>query len=106
MTATLAPARLEIDRPYALPPGAVEFFRENGFVKLKNVFSPETLAHYGPVITRRVHELNTLHLPMEQRTTYQKAFLQVMNIWTKCEVVKEFAFGKRLARIAAELMEV
>jgi ectoine hydroxylase-related dioxygenase (phytanoyl-CoA dioxygenase family) len=41
---------------------------------------------------------------MEERTTYQKAFLQVMNIWTKCDVVKEFVFSKRLARIAAELM--
>jgi ectoine hydroxylase-related dioxygenase (phytanoyl-CoA dioxygenase family) len=41
---------------------------------------------------------------MEQRSTYQKAFLQVMNIWTKCDTVREFVFGKRLARIAAELM--
>ena len=49
-------------------------------------------------------ELNTLHLPMEQRTTYQKAFLQVMNIWTKDALVKEFVFAPRLARIAAELM--
>ena len=106
MNATMTSARAKIDEPYALPPGAVECYRKNGFVKLKNVFSPETLAHYGPVISRRVHELNTLHLPMEERTTYQKAFLQVMNIWTKCEVVKEFAFGKRLARLAAELMEV
>jgi ectoine hydroxylase-related dioxygenase (phytanoyl-CoA dioxygenase family) len=106
MTATLAAPRTGIDLPYALPGGALDFYRKNGFVKLKHVFSPETLAHYGPVITRRVHELNTLHLPMEERTTYQKAFLQVMNIWTKCEVVKEFVFGKRLARLAAELMEV
>jgi ectoine hydroxylase-related dioxygenase (phytanoyl-CoA dioxygenase family) len=41
---------------------------------------------------------------MEQRTTYQKAFLQVMNLWTQSDVVKEFVFSKRLARIAAELM--
>jgi ectoine hydroxylase-related dioxygenase (phytanoyl-CoA dioxygenase family) len=104
MTATLSAARIDVDSPYDLSPDAIRFYRENGFVTLKNVFNAGTLAHYGREITRRVHELNTLHLPMEERTTYQKAFLQVMNIWTKSEVVKEFVFGKRLARVAAELM--
>jgi len=100
MTAT--PAGL--DAPTALAPEQIDFYRENGFVTLKHVFSPETIDAYAPEITRRVHELNTLHLPMEQRTTYQKAFLQVMNLWTKSDVVKEFVFSRRLARIAAELM--
>ena len=101
MSATLA---MEIDAPYRLTDEQIRFYRENGFVRLKNVFSAETIAAYGPRITRKVKELNTLDLPMEQRTTYQKAFLQVMNIWTKDELVKEFVFGRRLARIAAELM--
>ena len=104
MTATLTPARIDVDSPLALGAEQIRSYRENGFLKLKNVFNAETLAHYGREITRKVHELNTLHLPMEQRTTYQKAFLQVMNLWTKSEVVREFVFGKRLARLAAELM--
>ena len=45
-----------------------------------------------------------MHLPMEQRTTYQKAFLQIMNIWLKSEIAKEFVFSKRLAKIATDLM--
>ena len=102
--ATAAENRVDLDSPYALTEEQIRFYRENGFVKLKHVLSPATLAKYGPTVTKRVHELNTLHLPMEERTTYQKAFLQVMNIWTQCEVVKEFVFSKRLARIAAELM--
>ena len=104
MAETLAPDRIDLDSPYALTPPQVAFYRENGFLKLKDVFSSETLSRYGREITRKVHELNTLHLPMEERTTYQKAFLQVMNLWTKSDVVREFAFAKRLARIAAELM--
>ncbi len=104
MTVALAASKVDLDSPYALRPEQVRFFRENGFVKLKNVLSAETLAAYGPEITRKVHELNTLHLPMEERTTYQKAFLQVMNIWRESAVVKEFVFSRRLARIAAELM--
>lgn len=103
MATTLA---AEIDAPYALTEAQLRFYRENGFVRLRNVFSAETLAEHAPEISRKVKELNTLHLPMEQRSTYQKAFLQVMNLWRHSEAVKRFVFGKRLARIAAELMEV
>jgi ectoine hydroxylase-related dioxygenase (phytanoyl-CoA dioxygenase family) len=104
MPATLSTT--DIDSHYSLTPELIEFFRTEGYIKLRNVLSPETLEHYGREISRKVQELNTLDIPMEQRTTYQKAFLQIMNIWTKSEVVKEFVFGKRLARIAAELMGV
>ena len=94
----------DVDSPYPLTQDQIAFFREQGYVKLKNVLSPEVLDYYGPVINQRVRELNTLELPMDQRTTYQKAFLQIMNIWTRCDVVKELVFSKRLARLATELM--
>lgn len=84
----------------------IEFLRENGYVKIKNVLRPETVRFFGEVITDQVKLLNTLDLPMEQRTTYQKAFLQVMNIWTRDETVKVFSFAPKLARLAAELLEV
>lgn len=95
---------LDIDSAYPLAPGAPAFYRENGFVKLEDVLSPDALRHFGREFSAKVVELNTLHLPMEERTTYEKAFLQVMNLWTKSETVRQFVFGKRLARIAAELM--
>jgi ectoine hydroxylase-related dioxygenase (phytanoyl-CoA dioxygenase family) len=104
MTTAAALGPIDLDSAYALSPHAIRFFRENGFVTLKDVFTREALSVYGREITRKVQELNTLHLPMEERSTYQKAFLQVMNIWTKSPVVREFVFGKRLARLAAELM--
>lgn len=97
---------LDIDSPFTITPAHIAQFRRDGFIKLKHVLAPEVLEHYGRIITSEVHRLNTLHLPMEQRTTYQKAFLQVMNLWTHNETVKEFCFGKRLARMAAELMGV
>jgi ectoine hydroxylase-related dioxygenase (phytanoyl-CoA dioxygenase family) len=58
------------------------------------------------VISAEVVRLNTQHLPMEQRDTYGKAFLQIMNIWTRSALVKEIVFSKRLAKIAADLMGV
>ncbi len=108
MTALDAPARgaIDLDSHYPLTDEQIRLFRERGYVKLKEVLSPEAIAYYGDEITRKVIELNTMNIPMEKRNTYQKAFLQIMNLWTKSEVVKEFVMSRRLARIAAELMGV
>ena len=97
---------IQLTEPYKLPDDALDFYQEYGYVKLKNVLSREVLSYYGEIITRKVFELNNLHKPMEERTTYEKAFLQIMNIWTKDEEVKEFSFSKRLAKIATDLMRV
>ncbi len=96
----------EINEPFSVTSEMVDFFNENGYVKIKNVLSPGVLKYYGDIITAEVIRLNTLNKPMEERSTYEKAFLQIMNIWTKNEIVKEFVFSKRLAKIAADLMRV
>ncbi|HEU4679625.1 MAG TPA: phytanoyl-CoA dioxygenase family protein [Terrimicrobiaceae bacterium] len=104
--AELSSLRRELDEPFPLPPGAVEHFRAEGYVKLKHVLSPELLAYYGEAITRQVVRLNTLNKPMAERSTYERAFLQIMNLWTKDDTCREFSFSRRLARLAAELMGV
>jgi len=91
---------------YSLSAEQRAFFKENGYVKLKHVLSPATIEHYRREISSEVKRLNTQHLPLEQRSTYQKAFLQIGNIWEKSAVVKRFVFAPKLARIAAELMGV
>jgi len=100
------PTHLDIDSPYALTAAQIARFREEGYIKLKHVLSPEVIHHYGPIITAEVYRLNTMHLPLDQRDTYNKAFLQVGNIWTKNDTVKQFCWGQRLARLAAELLGV
>ena len=96
----------ELDAPFALPARAIDHFRAEGYVKLKQLFSPELLKFYGEAITEQVVRLNTLIKPMAERSTYQRAFLQVMNLWSKDQICRQFSFGKRLARVAAELMGV
>lgn len=97
---------IDIDRPYAITPEQVDAFRRDGFIRLKDVFNADELRHYGEAITRLTIELNTQTLPLEARTTYDKAFLQVMNLWEEGGRAKEFVFGRRLAGIAAALLEV
>jgi ectoine hydroxylase-related dioxygenase (phytanoyl-CoA dioxygenase family) len=95
----------ELDTPYPLDTAAIARFQEDGFIRLPNVLSAELLADITPEITRMVDEGNRLkNIPLEERTLYDQAFIQVMNLWTRSDSVREFAFGKRLARIAAELM--
>ena len=94
-----------IDTPYSLDAKAIGRFLDDGFIRLSNVLAPEVLAKYTPEIDRMVDEGNRLKdIPLEKRTLYDQAFVQVMNLWTRNELVRELAFSKRLARIAAELM--
>jgi ectoine hydroxylase-related dioxygenase (phytanoyl-CoA dioxygenase family) len=91
---------------YELPPGAIEAFDQAGFVRLPNVLSAQTIARYEPELTSKVIELNTMHLPMSERSTYNKAFLQVGNLWEHSPTIRELVFSPRLARIATELLKV
>ena len=48
----------DLDAHYPLTPAQIDSFRSNGFIKLKDVFSPQTLQHYGAEITRQVALFN------------------------------------------------
>ncbi len=96
----------QLREPFPLSAETIAFYQEFGYVKLKNVLSAEVLTYYGEIITDWVFRLNKLNKPMDERTTYEKAFLQIMNLWCVNEEVKEFVFSERLARIASELMGV
>ncbi len=110
MATTLAAPSTELqhqlDDPIQLTREQIESYHENGYIKLKHVLAPELLEHYRRAIHDRVAALSADALPMEQRSTYGKAFLQIMNLWTESSEVRQFVFGKRVARIAAELMGV
>lgn len=92
--------------PYQLPPGAADAFREGGFVRLSGVLSPDVLAAYGEEVTREVLAARPNPAPLEERSTYDRAFLQVTNLWRRNQMVREFVLSPRLGRIAAELMGV
>ncbi len=95
-----------LDRPYPLSPAQIAQFRRDGFIKLKEVLDADTLQHFGREITRLTVELNTEQRPLEERSTYDRAFLQVMNLWERSPLVEQFVMSRRLGRLAAELLEV
>lgn len=95
-----------LDEHYEISSDQVHLFDEQGFIKLTSVLSDEMVAYFEPEITATVVDLNTMHLPMEQRSTYNKAFLQVIDLWRHSQRAKEFVFAKRFAGIAADLLGV
>ncbi|MEZ0487161.1 phytanoyl-CoA dioxygenase family protein [Fibrella aquatica] len=95
-----------LDTPYALSPEQIDFYQKNRFIKLKNVFDADTLAQYNDVISEQVAKMNTVTTALNERDTYGKAFLQLFNLWRENDDVKAFVFSKRLAKIAADLMQV
>lgn len=96
-----------LDAAYPLPADAIRRFREDGFVKLPDVLDAATLGEFGDAITQVTMAHNKhADVPMEQRSTYGKAFIQVGNLWELDETCRQFVFGKRLARLAAELLGV
>lgn len=93
---------IDLDTPCEPGRAAIGQLSEQGFVKLGGVLPGEVLAAYKPEITGKVIELNTMHLPMAERSTYLRAFLQVENLWQHSERVREPVFSARLARLAGQ----
>lgn len=92
--------------PPPLAAEAVDVFERDGFVRLKEFFSPALLERYGAFISQEVRRGNSQIAPFEERDTYHKAFLQVTNLWRTSEKAREFVFSKRLASLAAQLLRV
>jgi hypothetical protein len=96
----------DLDRPYALDDEQIERFRSDGFVHLKHVFAPDELHRFGARIAQLTLNLSRQHLPLEERSTYGKAFLQVTNLWEQSATAREFVWSRKIARLAAELLGV
>ena len=48
----------------------VEFYQENRFIKLKQVFNNDTLQFFKEAITSQVNKMNTIDTAIEERSTY------------------------------------
>lgn len=95
-----------LKKSYKLTPEQINFYQENRFIKLKNVFDAETIQYFNTVISDKVSAMSQVTVKLEERDTYGKAFLQLFNLWREDERIKEFVFSRRLAKIAADLMQV
>ena len=97
----------ELDTPMEPTPEQVERFQADGYLKWKDFFSPGLLAFFDPVVTACLHARNPLKdVPMEERSAYDRAFIQVGNLWAFNDTVKKLSTSVRAASAAARLMGV
>src|SRR5215203_3399866 len=78
----------------------------NGHVLIEAAASTAEVEEHRNAIKDAVLRLSNERRALEDRTTYDKAFLQVTNLWQKDEDVKKFVFEKKFAQIAADLLGV
>ncbi len=90
----------------AVPPAVVTAFARDGFARIPGLLAPETVAAFAPVVGRVAATSSQAAVPLAQRTVYQRAFLQEVNLWQRVEEIRSLAFSTRLAQVAAALLEV
>lgn len=96
----------DLDQLHDLSAATIASFQDRGFVHLHDVLAPDLVTEYGDAITRATIALNRQTLPLEQRGTYDRAFLQIMNLWRQDDMARRFVFGRKLAHVAAQLLGV
>ena len=92
--------------PYLLTQEQIAFYQQNQYIKLKQVFDADTIHYLNELISAQVSDMNQEQTPLEERSTYGKAFLQLFNLWTENPLVKDLILSQRLGQIAADLMQV
>jgi len=87
-------------RPYS-----TEFWK-NGFAVVNSIISADEIREHRSSIADAVRRYSVETRPIGDRSTYDRAFLQVTNLWTKDDAVKRFVFEQRFAQLAADLLGV
>ena len=95
-----------LEEPFILNKTQIAFYQKHNFIKIKSILPAETIAYFNQVISKRVNILNKEKRPLAERNTYGKAFLQLMNLWREDAAIQALVFSKRIASVAAALMQV
>jgi ectoine hydroxylase-related dioxygenase (phytanoyl-CoA dioxygenase family) len=92
---------------YEVDTNKIDFYLQNGFVKIENILSGQTLNFSNKIISaavylRKEQDKRTL----QEKSEYEKSFLQCGYLCWDYQPVKSFVLGKRFASIARDLMQV
>ena len=92
----------ELSKPYSLKDEEISFFRTNGFIKLKKVFSP------GAVLKLRSELIKLLkkEFDLDPDKEAHDRFLSLEMIWPNNSLLRAYVLSPRLGQISADLLEV
>ena len=89
----------ELTKPYHLTDDQINFFKKNGFIKLKNVFSP------GSVLKLRAELINLLKEEFKvdpDKGAYNR-FLSLEMIWPDNKLLRAYVLSPRLDEVIIRL---
>lgn len=92
----------ELAAPYALTEADVGFFQENGFIKLKGVFSPGAALRLRALLIERLRAA----FGAGPDGGVRDRFRSLEMIWTDHPLLRAYVVSPRVARICAELLRV
>ena len=93
-----------LNSSFSLNDEQLEFYAKNRYIKLRSVLSPSLIDHFNGIISDRVKKLSNDLPPLDQRDSYGKAFIQIMNLWVNDPLITQLIHAPRLAQIATDLM--
>jgi ectoine hydroxylase-related dioxygenase (phytanoyl-CoA dioxygenase family) len=100
------PGLPDLSEDHPLEPATVNRFRRDGHTVVRGLASRAEVAAYRPVIESAASKYTWERRPLDQRDTYGKAFLQILNLWQRDKEVARFSLARRFAHVAADLMGV
>jgi len=92
----------ELAAPYGLTDDDVAFFRTNGFIKLREVFSPGAVLKLRAELVR----LLTAEFGVDPDDGAPDRFLSLEMVWGDNPLLKAYVLSPRLAQISADLLGV
>jgi hypothetical protein len=101
-----AAGQASLSSEYTLTQGQISGFQRDGHILLRALASQEEVARYRPRILAARDLYGPEPTPLEKRDTYGKAFLKGMNLWPTDDVVRQFVWARRFAKVAADLLGV
>jgi len=102
---TKYPSRIQLKKqlssPYNITKRHIKNFQKNGFLKLKNVFTP------GAIQALRIEILSLLRKTFTNYNKIKKnRFLSLEMMWLGNSLMREFVLSSRIAKICADLLSV
>ena len=91
----------ELCSPFMITKTHISNFKKNGFIKIPNVLSPETLARLRVEIVKLLNKKFKYNI----KKKYPR-FLSLEMMWVENSIIRKYVLSSRIAKICADLLEV
>ncbi len=79
-------------------------YARDGYFHARKVLTAAVLNVFSKELRQKMAALTQNQPPLEERSTYKRAFTQVTNLWQKSDIIRDFVFRADLAQLAADIM--